>query len=150
MGSNVDLHRRRARQPAADICLAVNNTPINNATNASLTIPNVQLTNAGKYSVVVTDLTGGIVTSSPPAILTVLPPAPVASFTASPTNGAAPLERELHRHLVRFGHGLGVGVWRWQHVDQSEPVGHLRDPGTYTVQEIVSGPGGSSTDTWRT
>jgi len=33
----------------------LNGTNINNATNVTLTIPNVQLTNAGIYSVVVTD-----------------------------------------------------------------------------------------------
>ena len=45
------------------------NTPVANATNATLTLANVQATNAGVYSVVVTNLAGSIASSN--ALLTV-------------------------------------------------------------------------------
>ncbi len=59
------------------------NTPIANATNLSLTILNVQFTNAGTYSVVITN--GAGVTNSALATLTVLPPVPPV-ITAQPKN----------------------------------------------------------------
>ena len=91
VGSNVTFSVGALGSPPLGYAWLLNNTPINKATNAILTIPNAQLTNAGNYSVAVTDLTGGIITSSPSATLTVLPAAPVASFTNNPASGPAPL-----------------------------------------------------------
>ncbi|HEV2694799.1 MAG TPA: LamG-like jellyroll fold domain-containing protein, partial [Verrucomicrobiae bacterium] len=49
-----------------------NGTNIANATNATLTLVNVQLTNAGNYAVVITNLYGA--TNSAAAVLAVIPP----------------------------------------------------------------------------
>ncbi len=55
---------------------------LSGATTATLTINNAQFTNALDYVVVVTN-TYGAITSAVPARLTVLAPAPVATFTAN-------------------------------------------------------------------
>ena len=60
-----------------------NGTNIAGATNVSLTLANVQLTQAGNYSVVVSNLIGSAVSSN--AVLTVyLPPTPPAILSQSP------------------------------------------------------------------
>ena len=56
-----------------------NGTPIAGATNASLTLPNVQTNQAGNYSVVLTNVAGSLTSAS--ASLTLLPAAP-AQFQA--------------------------------------------------------------------
>ena len=60
-------------------------TNIDNATNATLTLTNVQLTQAGNYAVVVTNVLGSATSSN--AILTVYPVPVITSF--SPPSGAA-------------------------------------------------------------
>jgi alpha-galactosidase len=60
----------------------INGGNLSGATNATLTINNTQFTNALDYVVVVTNIYGAI-TSSVPARLTVLAPAPVTTFTAN-------------------------------------------------------------------
>jgi hypothetical protein len=50
---------------------SVNNTNLIGATNATLSLPNIQLTNAGNYSVLITNLYGA--TNSATAVLTVNP-----------------------------------------------------------------------------
>ena len=147
VGSNVTFAVVALGSPPLTYAWLLNNAPINNATNATFTIPNAQLTNAGTYSVAVSDLTGGIVTSIPPATLTVLPSAPVASFTASSTNGAAALSVSFTDHS--FGSVTG---WAWAFGDGNTSVSQnpsdvYVNPGAYTVREIVSGQGGSSTNT---
>jgi PKD repeat protein len=147
VGSNVTFTVGALGSPPLGYAWLLNNAPINNATNASLTIPNAQLTNAGNYSVAVTDLTGGIVTSSPPAVLTVLPTAPGANFTASPTNGVAPLS-------VSFTDASSGSPtsWSWTFGDTGtstlqSPSHIYATPGSYTVTLIASNMGGSSTNT---
>jgi PKD repeat protein len=146
VGSNVTFTVGALGSPPLGYAWLLNNTPINNATNATLTIPNAQLTNAGNYSVAVTDLTGGIVTSSPPAVLTVLPPAPVAGFTASPTNGVAPLNVSFTDTSSN-----SPASWSWTFGDtgtstSQDPSHTYATPGTYTVTLIASNAGGSSTN----
>jgi len=147
VGSNVTFSVGALGSPPLGYAWLLNNTPINKATNATLTIPNAQLTNAGNYSVAVTDLTGGIVTSSPPAVLTVLPVAPQANFTASPTNGVTPL-------VVTFTDTSSGSPtsWSWTFGDagtstSQSPSHTYTTPGTYTVRLIASNSGGSSTNT---
>jgi PKD repeat protein len=72
---------------------------------------------------------------------------PTASFTATPISGAAPLS-------VSFTDTSSNSPtsWAWAFGDGNtsisrNPTDIYVTPGTYTVQEIVSGPGGSSTDT---
>ena len=59
------------------------NTPLANATNATLVLSNIQTNNAGSYLVIVTNFTGSMTSSS--AILTVLVP---PAITSQPTNQA--------------------------------------------------------------
>jgi hypothetical protein len=64
---------------------AFNGTNILNATNSSLVLTNVQMTDAGFYSVVISNVVGYIVSSN--ANLTVLPSyAPTWTLTTAPTN----------------------------------------------------------------
>ncbi len=60
-------------------------TNIAGATNAALTITNVQAVNAGTYTVIVTDPAGSITSSN--AVLTVLFP---ATITSSPSSQSVP------------------------------------------------------------
>jgi len=93
---------------------------------------------------------GGSSTNAKPNYIVVgsaAPPPPVASFTASPTNGAAPLSVSFTDHSSG-----SVTGWAWAFGDgntstSQNPSDIYTNPGTYTVQEIVSGAGGSSTDT---
>jgi uncharacterized repeat protein (TIGR03803 family) len=103
---------------------------------------------AGVYTV--TEIVSGVGGSSTDTVandISVLAPPPVAGFTASPTNGAAPLS-------VNFTDDSSGSItgWAWAFGDgntstRQNPSDTYTNPGVYAVQEIVSGPGGSSTDT---
>ena len=149
VGSNVIFTVGALGNPPLKYAWRLNGTNINNATNLTLTIPNVQLTNAGIYSVVVTDFVGTVVSSvtSSNATLTVVPPPPMASFAASPTNGAAPLN-------VAFTDASSNSPtsWSWTFGDAGTSI--LQSPnhtyttaGTYTVRLVASNAGGSGTNT---
>jgi PKD repeat protein len=103
---------------------------------------------AGTYTDTITFSNTATGVSLPVGVtLTVGTPPPVASFTASPTNGAAP----LNVTFVDTSSGSITG-WAWAFGDgntsiSQSPSDIYSNPGSYTVQEIVSGPGGSSTDT---
>ncbi len=145
VGSNVTFSVGALGNPPLVYAWQMNNTPINQATNATLTIPNVQLTNAGTYSVIVTDLTGSVTSGN--ATLTVLSPAPVASFTANPTNGVTPLGVTF----TDTSSGSPTS-WSWTFGDTGtstlQSPGHTyTTPGIYTVSLIASNSGGSSTNT---
>ena len=103
----------------------------------------------GTYSVteIVTG-PGGSSTNTASNYITVLA-TPVANFTATPTNGTAPL-------AVTFTDTSGGTItnWSWTFGDggitnlTTAGVAHTYNtPGTYSVTEIVTGPGGSSTNT---
>ena len=102
---------------------------------------------AGVYTVTeIVSGAGGSSTDTVANYITV-PPPPVASFMASPTSGAAPLS-------VGFTDQSSGSItgWAWAFGDgntsmSQSPSNIYANPGTYTVQEIVSGLGGSSTDT---
>ena len=87
------------------------NTPLPNATDPTLTITNVQLTNAGTYFVTVSNLAGGIVSSNAVLTINTNPAGPVfvsqpasqvvllggtASFTASAT-GTQPITYQWNK-----------------------------------------------------
>jgi len=148
VGSNVTFRVGALGNPPLKYAWRLNGTNINNATNVTLTIPNVQLTNAGIYSVVVTDFVGTVVSSatSSNATLTVVPLAPVAGFTASPTNGVAPLN-------VTFVDTSSNSPTNWSWTFGDTGTSTLQSPshayttaGTYTVRLIASNTGGSSTN----
>jgi T5SS/PEP-CTERM-associated repeat protein len=76
----------------------------------------------------------------------VTPPAPVVSFTASPTNGLAPLN-------VNFTEASTGSIWGWHwdfgdgNASTAQNPAHSYAAGTYTVRLIVNGPGGVTTNT---
>jgi PKD repeat protein len=117
----------------------------NTSTNQN---PTNTYVNAGSYGVTeVVSGPGGSSTNTQPDYITVSAPPPVASFMANPTDGAAPL-------TVNFTDGSSGSVtgWAWVFGDgntsiSKNPSDTYLNPGSYTVQEIVSGQGGSSTDT---
>jgi phosphatidylinositol-3-phosphatase len=110
--------------------------------------PNYMYTVPGTYTVtLVASNAGGPNTNTQVNLITVLPAPPVAGFMASPISGAAPL-------TVSFADQSSGSVtgWAWTFGDGNtsispNPSDIYLTPGIYTVQEIVSGPGGSSTDT---
>jgi PKD repeat protein len=91
----------------------------------------------------------GSSTNTRPNYIIVLTPPPVASFTAAATNGIAPLSVTF----TDTSTGL-ISNWSWNFGDggttnlATNAVVHAYNTaGVYTVTEIVSGPGGSSTNT---
>ena len=97
-----------------------NGGPIPGATATNLTLTNVQLTNGGSYTVVVTNAVNSV-TSAPPAVLTVLTP-PVITlqpqgatnlvgatvvFTAAAT-GSAPLSYQWQFNSVNLTNGARI------------------------------------------
>jgi PKD repeat protein len=91
---------------------------------------------------------GGSSTNTRPNYITVSVLPPVASFTAAPTNGIVPL-------VVTFTDTSTGSItnWSWNFGDGGSTnlatnavVYTYNTPGIYTVSEIVTGPGGSSTN----
>ena len=147
VGSNVTFTVGALGNPPLRYAWLFNGTPISGKTNTTLSIPNVQLTNAGNYSVVVTDFVGTVtsVVTSSVATLTVLS----ASFTATPTNGAAPLQ------VIFTDTSTGSPTsWNWDFDNNGStdstarnPTNTYASPGAYSVRLIASNAGGSSTNT---
>ncbi len=114
---------------------------------STLQSPSHTYANPGAYSVSLTvDGPGG--QSDPRTVsIAVNYPAPVASFSASPTKGILPLE-------VQFT-DLSTGNmtnWSWDFGDGStstsrNPSHTYAQPGNYTVRLTVNGPGGSNSCT---
>ena len=127
-------------------------TSVNSGGNPALNDLDPSLTNLYKLSaaVLLEDLTGAsdhlpTVADYTIPIGTTAPPS--ASFTASPTNGVAPLN-------VSFTDTSSNSPtsWSWTFGDtgtstSQNPSHTYTTPGVYNVTEIVSGAGGSSTDT---
>ncbi|HTS16291.1 MAG TPA: PKD domain-containing protein [Verrucomicrobiae bacterium] len=115
---------------------------------STLQNPSHTYTTPGTYSVgLIASNAGGSSTNTQTNLITVLPPPPVASFTAAPTNGAAP----LNVNFVDASSGSVTG-WAWTFGDgntsiSQSPSDMYVNPGSYTVREIVFGNGGSSTST---
>jgi PKD repeat protein len=115
---------------------------------STLQDPSHSYTAPGTYTVtLIAGNGGGSSTNTQVNLITVLPPPPVASFTASPTNGAVPL-------TVSFTDQSSGSItgWAWSFGDgntsiNQNPSDIYVNPGSYTVQEIVAGNGGSSTNT---
>lgn len=126
-------------------------TVLDNETNASLTILNVQSNNAGSYSAIITNEAGS--TNSASATLTVLPPvAPVitahpqpftnvvgfnATFSVSVT-GTAPLRYQWYFNTTTPLPSLTNGTAVF-------PIASANDAGNYSV--IVTNTAGSATST---
>jgi PKD repeat protein len=75
------------------------------------------------------------------------PSAPVASFTASPTSGTAPLQVQFTDQSTG-----SISSWSWNFGDGStsserDPIHTYAQAGDYTVSLTVTGPGGSDLET---
>ncbi|MGA2139973.1 MAG: S8 family serine peptidase, partial [Verrucomicrobiia bacterium] len=124
-----------------------NGASIPGATNISYTIPSVNYSDAGSYHVVITNGCGQAVSSN--ATLTVADcfVAPIANFSATPTNGTAPLTvtfsdtstGTITNRFWSFGDGATTNVTatNFSHVFAAQ--------GTNTVSLTASGPLGSDT-----
>ena len=118
-------------------------------TNATTTSVLHTYSTPGTYNVTeIVSGSGGVSTNTATNCITVLTPPPVASFTATPTNGAAAL-------TVNFTDTSTGSItnWAWTFGDggttnvTTTSVAHIYNtPGTYDVQEIVTGAGGSNTN----
>ncbi|MGO9244477.1 MAG: PKD domain-containing protein [Verrucomicrobiia bacterium] len=108
-----------------------------------------QTTGSNQVSLIVSGL-GGSNTNTKPNYIVVrsaTPPPPVASFTNNPASGPAPLT--VYFYDTSTGSPTG---WAWAFGDgntssSQNPSDIYVNPGSYTVQEIVTGNGESSTDT---
>jgi PKD repeat protein len=110
------------------------------ATNSAFTVTNAQPADAGSYAVLVTNSAGAITSAA--AVLTILLP-PVVEFTASPTNGVAPLTvyfTNLTTLATAFHWDFGDG----NSSTNTNPVNTFTTPGSYTVQLTAVGPGGTN------
>jgi len=117
------------------------------ATSATLVIPNSQAGDIGVYSVIASNNAGIDVSAN--AVLTILFPPPGTSFSASPTNGEAPLvvtftdasSGNITNRFWDFGDGQTTNTI-------ASSLEHTYGlAGTYTISLTVSGLGGSNTDT---
>ena len=106
--------------------------------------PSHTYTNPGAYTVTLTASGPGGNSNPQTTSITVIPPPPVPNFSASPTNGTAPL-------TVQFTDAStgSLTSWSWSFGDgatstSQNPSHTYTNPGTYTVPLTVSGPGGSS------
>ena len=115
-----------------------------NTTNSPTRSMSHTYVTAGTYSVIeIVSGPGGSSTNTRASYITALPP--TASFTATPTNGVVPLT------VTFVDNSTGsISNWFWGFGDGSttnSPASSMRHTyvtaGTYSVTEIVSGPGGS-------
>ena len=153
VGSNVTFTVGALGNPPLKYFWQFNGTNLVGNTNATLSIPNVQFTNAGNYSVIITDYVGTVtsVVTSSVATLTVNPPPvpPAANFTATPTNGFAPLQ------VVFTDTSSNLPTsWAWDFDNDGTTDSTAQNPtntyatgGIYTVRLIASNLAGSSTNT---
>jgi sugar lactone lactonase YvrE len=87
-GATVTINASAAGTPPVSYQWYDNGQPVPAATNASLTLADVQTNESGSYVLMATDGTG-LVTSSPPAILTVEPPLAVGTLAGLTASGSA-------------------------------------------------------------
>jgi PKD repeat protein len=116
---------------------------------ASIQNPAHTYVTAGNYSVSLTVTgPGGSDSDTQTDYITVTTSAPVAGFTATPTNGVAPLGVQFTDSSTGT-----IDSWSWDFGDGSatssiqNPAHTYATAGSYTVSLTVTGPGGSDSDT---
>ncbi len=102
---------------------------------------------AGTYTVALTATNaGGSDTNTKTGCISVLPPAPVADFTATPTTGPYPLTVAFTDTSTQ-----GPTAWQWTFGDGTTSTAqnptHTYALGTYTVALIAANSGGMDTET---
>ena len=143
VGSNVTFSVGAIGLPPLTYQWQFNAAALPAATNSTLTLTNVQFSQAGDYTVVVSNNAGSV--TSAVATLTVIlpPPAPIADFAAEPTNGLAPL-------TVAFTNlSLNASDFVWDFGDgnsstNAHPTNVYSNAGSFTVTLTAIGPGGSN------
>ncbi len=141
IGSEVTFSAEAVGLPPLSWQWRFNGADIAGATGTALTLTNVQFSDAGEYTAVVSN-SGGTTTSAV-GTLTVIWPAPVADFTAQPTNGTPPLMvafTNLSQHAAAF-------LWEFGDGDTSteiHPVHLYTNAGRFTVTLTAIGPGGTN------
>jgi PKD repeat protein len=110
--------------------------------------PTYTFNDAGTYSVTLTVWgPGGSHHECKNQIITVEWPPPVASFSAYPITGTAPLQvqfiDESKRKITSYEWSFGDGSAT---VTEASPIHTFTVPGTYEISLKVSGPGGSDTN----
>ncbi|MBI5772392.1 MAG: immunoglobulin domain-containing protein [Verrucomicrobia bacterium] len=122
-------------------------TNLPNATNATLGLTNVQFASAGSYVVVVTNIYGAV-TSSPPAVLTIMT---VPVITSGPVNQSVAVGGTANFAVVATGTPAPTYQWRRNGVNVGGATGDTLtinnvqngNAGNYTV--VVANPAGSVT-----
>ncbi|MGO9690240.1 MAG: PKD domain-containing protein, partial [Syntrophobacteraceae bacterium] len=111
---------------------------------STLQNPSHTYSNPGTYTVTLIAIGPGGNSNPQTTSIAVIPPPPVANFSASPTSGAVPL-------AVQFTDAStgSVTSWSWSFGDGGtstiQDPGHTyTNPGTYTATLIAGGPGGNS------
>ena len=118
-----------------------------NSLKGSGTTASTSFAEAGSYVVTLTATgPGGSDTASKTIKVSAPTAAPVAAFSANPTNGTAPLA------VTVSDSSTGATAWSWTFGDGASstaqnPAHTYSSAGTYTVKLSVTGPGGSNTTT---
>ena len=100
------------------------NTLLTNATDSILTITNVQPGNAGSYSVAVSNLAGGVISSNAFLTVNTNPVAPVFNSATRIAGGVGWQHGQLHRRRGRHrAHQLSVEQER--HADSGRDIIHI-------------------------
>ncbi|MFM2293894.1 MAG: hypothetical protein RLZZ350_307, partial [Verrucomicrobiota bacterium] len=116
-----------------------NISPLTGATNSAYTNASAQLSDAGNYTLIVTNAFGAVTSSV--ATLTVTSPPPVVAFAALVTNGYAPL-------TVNFTNTTtGATNFTWTFGDgntssATNPANTFSNVGTFSVTLVAAGDGG--------
>jgi len=117
---------------------------IDNALGTGASI-NVSTLSTGVHTITASVTDTGGKTGADSITLTVIAPAPVASFAANPTTGVAPLQVAFTDQSTG-----AIDAWQWDFGDTTTSSGQspthvYTAPGTYTASLTVSGPGGTDT-----
>jgi hypothetical protein len=137
-GSNATFTARGAGLYGVSYQWQYNSTNISGTTNASLTVANVQATNAGNYSVVVSD-TNGLITSSNAMLVLVTPP--VITWQSSPTNIVCIYGNIISLSATASAPGQSYGFplsYQWR-VNGTNIDGATTTSYTFTVDDNSSG-----------
>ena len=111
--------------------------------------PTHTYTNPGTYTVTETVTgPGGNNTTTQTNYITVNWPAPTAGFIVNSTSGMAPFAVQFNDqstgNITSYNWNFGDGT---SNSTQENPIHTYNTPGTYTVTETVTGPGGNNTTT---
>jgi PKD repeat protein len=118
-------------------------TNLAGATTSTYSVGNAQVSNAGSYTVIVSNLAASV--TSVVATVTVLTP-PSVDFTASPLSGFAPLTV----YFTNLTTGASGYSWTFGNSSTStnlNPVTTYLNAGSYTVTLQAFGPGGTNSVT---